>query len=821
MRLSGPQFCDVALPVPVDQPFTYRLPETLHHRVQPGSRVVVPFGARKLTGVVLRRHQEAPRQQAREVLRLLDEEPALTAELLDLGRWIADYYCAPFGEVLRTMLPLAGETRAGKVVSLTPSGVEAARQFITPGTEDPAALLLHALEKRSLSEQHLKRKIPGADAALRSLKRKGLLTIEPILASKDPSLSRSGRLMVALADLQEAPERLSPEELNPERLNKGERWLIDFLREQPGAHEIEILVALRKDAKTVARRLARTGVVKLWNEFDTRNGMGLGVVPPAVTLNRDQKAALEPIRSSIRCGKYRTFLIHGVTGSGKTEVYLRAIEEALSLGESSLLLVPEIALTPAVAAQFFGRFGDKVAILHSAFSGLERSDQWRRLRQGKARVAVGTRSAVFAPVENLGLIVVDEEHDGSYKQDETPRYNGRDVAIVRAQKAGATVVLGSATPCLESRYNVEREKYELLSMPERIERRPMPKVDVIDMRLEFVETRRQDLFSRALEEAIRNRLEQGEQVMLLLNRRGFSSYVACRSCGERIECQNCSVTLTFHRQARKLECHYCDYAEPVPSLCPKCESEHIYFIGSGSEKVEDYLRRTLPEARIARLDRDSVRGKDHYETVLNAFRNREYDILVGTQMIAKGHDIPNVTLVGVVAADVGLGMPDFRAAERTFQLLTQVAGRAGRGDLPGRVLMQTINPDHYAIRFAADQDYDGFYKKEIHFRRMLHYPPLAPLAILIVRSKKMEDALTMSGRLGRYLHGEVPEGIRLLGPSAAPVARLKTDYRFQFIIKAKNRRALGGFIKQARDFAEGDTWPATALVVDVDPLSVF
>ncbi len=352
MGPSGAQFCDVALPVPLDQPFTYRLPETLHHRVQAGSRVVVPFGARKLTGVVLRRHKKAPRQPAREVLRLLDEEPALTAELLDLGRWIADYYCAPFGEVLRTMLPLAGETRAGKIVSLTPSGVEAARQFITPGTQDHAARLLHALEKRSLSEQYLKRKVPGADAALRSLKRKGLLTVEPVLAKKDPSLSRSGRLMVNPGDLQAAPEKLS----------RGERWLVDFLREQPGSHEIESLVSRRKDVKTIARRLARTGVVKLWSEFDIMNGKGLGVTP-AIKLNRDQKAALDPICSSLRGGGYRTFLIHGVTGSGKTEVYLRAIEEALSQGKGSLLLVPEIALTPAVAAQFFGRFGDKVAIL--------------------------------------------------------------------------------------------------------------------------------------------------------------------------------------------------------------------------------------------------------------------------------------------------------------------------------------------------------------------------------------------------------------------------------------------------------------------------
>ena len=354
-----------------------------------------------------------------------------------------------------------------------------------------------------------------------------------------------------------------------------------------------------------------------------------------------------------------------------------------------------------------------MAILHSAFTDAERSEQWRRIRSGAASVVVGTRSGVFAPVRNLGLIVVDEEHDQSYKQEETPRYNGRDVAIVRAQAAGACVVLGSATPSLESRYNAERGKYTLLELPGRIEARPMPQVELIDMRTEFLETRKQATFSRRLLEAVAKRLENGEQTMLLLNRRGFSSFVACRSCGERIQCANCSLTLTFHRRDRRLLCHYCNYAEKVPSVCPKCQSEHIYFLGMGSEKVEDELHREFPEARIARLDRDTVTGKRQYEDILHGFRERNYDILVGTQMIAKGHDIPNVTLVGVVSADVGLGMPDFRAAERTFQLLTQVAGRAGRGSLPGIVLIQTINPDHYAVRMAAAQDYQTFYEKEL------------------------------------------------------------------------------------------------------------
>jgi len=526
-------------------------------------------------------------------------------------------------------------------------------------------------------------------------------------------------------------------------------------------------------------------------------------------------------------------LLYGVTGSGKTEVYLHAIEAALSEGRSALLLVPEIALTPAVAGQFFRRFGDRVAILHSAFTDVERSEQWRRIRSGAARVVVGTRSGVFAPVRDLGLIVIDEEHDASYKQEETPRYNGRDTAIVRAQAAGATVVLGSATPSLESRYNAERGKYTLLELPERIEARPMPTVELIDMREEFLETRKQATFSRRLLEAIGERLQNGEQTIVMLNRRGFSSFVACRACGERIECMNCSVTLTYHKRDRRLLCHYCGYAEKVPQACPKCGSEHIYFLGLGSERVEEELHRDFPQARIARLDRDTVTGKRQYETILDQFREGNYDILVGTQMIAKGHDIPNVTLVGVVSADVGLGMPDFRAAERTFQLLTQVAGRAGRGNLPGIVLMQTLNPDHYAVRLAGAQDYPGFYSKEIVFRRAMHYPPFAAMANVLVRAEKKEMAMRMSAELGMVLAPPpVPLGaaqqeqaassvLQVKGPAEAPVPRLKNEYRYQFLVKASSRKALNGLLQRVRGFAAENKWPATALVIDVDPLSLL
>jgi primosomal protein N' (replication factor Y) len=461
-----------------------------------------------------------------------------------------------------------------------------------------------------------------------------------------------------------------------------------------------------------------------------------------------------------------------------------------------------------------------VAILHSAFHDAERAEQWRRIRSGAGTVVVGTRSGVFAPVQNLGLVVIDEEHDASYKQQETPRYNGRDVAIVRAREAGAAVVLGSATPSLESRYNAERGKYTLIQLPERIERRPMPDVEVIDMRQEFLESRKNATFSRRLIEMIQERLQHGEQTMLLLNRRGFSSFIACRACGERMECINCAVTLTYHRRDRRMLCHYCNYAQKVPTDCPKCGSEYLNFIGTGSEKVEEELHRDFPKARIARMDRDTVSGKRHFESILHGFREGNFDILVGTQMIAKGHDIPNVTLVGIISADVGLGLPDFRAAERTFQLLTQAAGRAGRGTLPGIVLIQTINPEHYAVRLASEQNYEGFYQKEIQFRKLMRYPPFAALANVLVRSQSQETALAMSSELGRQLD-PAPEGIKVLGPAEAPVPKLKSEFRYQLLLKAADRKVLNETLRGLQLFAREQKWPATALVIDVDPLTLL
>src|SRR5258708_7963279 len=670
------RFCDVSLPVPLEHVFTYSLPETLQHRVQVGCRGCGPFGVGKLTGAVLATPDDAPDAEARDVLSLIDEEPVFDCEMLALGRWIAAYYCAPLGEVLRTMTPLTGELRSSKMYELTDAGRDAARQLmLTADDKDAIMQVMRLLEARPLTAPYIKQKVPGAANALRSLQKKGFIQIEDVQADRDPMRASAERLRVQLLPGDTGLETCA----TGRKLPKWERELLAYLELHPGSHNLAQLEPIVKNASQSRRPPARKTLLGL----ASKPPLPLSEPRPIRTLNPAQLVAYQEIEAALRNGKFQAFLLQGVTGSGKTEVYLRAIDACLALDRGALLLVPEIALTPAVAGQFFTRFGDQVAILHSAFSDVERAEQWRRIQAGTSRVVVGTRSGVFAPVRNLGLVVIDEEHDASYKQQDTPRYNGRDVAIVRAQGANACVVLGSATPSLESRYNAEREKYRLLHLPDRIEQRPMAEVELIDMRRAVLETRKQATYSRRLLDAIAGRLEKGEQTMLLLNRRGFASFVVCRSCGERLECVNCSVTLTYHRRDRRMLCHYCDYASRVPSICPKCQSEYLQFIGIGSEKVEDELHQHFPTARVARMDRDTVTGKRHYEKILYGFREGEFDILVGTQMIAKGHDIPNVTLVGVVSADVGLGMPEFCAAGRPLQLLTQTAGRPRPGHNPG------------------------------------------------------------------------------------------------------------------------------------------
>lgn len=802
-----PRYCEVAVPVPVDRLFTYELPLILRHRVLAGCRVQVPFGSRMLTGIVMRTHAEPVAQEVRPVSGLRDEEPVLDRDLLDLAFWIAEYYCAPIGEVLKGMLPLSGETRRSTRYTLTDSGRQVARQLILRPDSDPASRLLGLLEERPRALSYLASKVDKPRQRLRPLVQRGWVVAEESEKERDPLRAAAERLQAEFVSRGETSEKLK----------KQDRELLAFLELHPGQHNVAELGEQVKRASEAARALARRGLVRLEME-SLRPPNGLAREAPV--LNSHQETAFQEIHAALEKGIFQTFLLEGVTGSGKTEVYLRAIEAALALGKNTLLMVPEIALTPAMAGQFFHRFGKQVAVLHSAFGDAERAGQWRRIRNGQARVIAGTRSAVFAPIQNLGLVIVDEEHDGSYKQEETPRYHGRDVALIRARNAQAIAVLGSATPAVETRYNAAQNKYRRLSLPERVAQRPMPTVKVVDMRVEFLETKRQATFSRELLDQMRLRLGQGEQVMLLLNRRGFSSFMVCRACGERLLCENCSVVLTHHRRDRRMLCHYCGFAAKVPATCPACGSDHIQFLGAGSERVENELHDYLPTARIARLDRDSAAGKGSFETILDAFRNGDIDILVGTQMIAKGHDIPNVTLVGVVLADIGLGMPDFRAAERSFQLLTQAAGRAGRGDTPGVVVIQTLNPDHYAIRFAAAQDYEHFYEKELEFRKWLRYPPFAAFANVLVRAEKQEEALRMATELG-YLLNPPPDGIRVMGPAEAPMARLRNEFRYQILLKAVKRSTLRESLRTLRTYAEKEKWRATALTIDIDPVNLM
>jgi len=801
-------YVDLALPTPVDRLFTYSVPAGMEARAARGARATVPFGTRRLTGLILRVHGEAPPAEfaVKDLYRILDDAPVLEENMLELAQWIAGYYCSPIGEVLRAMTPLTGEIRRSRYFALTEAGRDAVRQLLL-GTsdEEPSVRVMRLLESRPLSGGYIEQKVKGVKPVLAALVRKGLVEVEDTDADRDPLRASAARLRVEFQARTEL------------KLPKAERELLSYLELHPGSHNLAVLEESVKNASAAARSLARRSLVVIRPEAPS---MLAAPARPPHELNPRQRAAYEAVRGAMQAARFEAFLLHGVTGSGKTEVYMRLIDAALEMGRGTLLLVPEIGLTPAVAGQFFHRFGDRVAILHSAFTDAERAEQWRRIRRGDAPVVVATRSGVFAPVAKLGLILVDEEHDGSYKQEETPRYHGRDVAVVRAKADGAVVVLGSATPSLESRYNAEKGKYSYLELPERVESRPMPAVDLVDMRQEFLETKKNHLLSRALVEALRERLAAGEQSMILMNRRGFSSFVNCRSCGQSILCANCAVTLTWHRKDRRLLCHYCGYAERVPEVCPNCSSEHLYFLGAGSEKLEDELKAAFPEARIGRMDRDTVSGRRDYEKFLYAMRSGEIDILAGTQMIAKGHDIPNVTLVGIVNADIGLAMPDFRAAERIFQLLTQAAGRAGRGATPGRVLIQTLNPEHYAVRFAAAQDYAGFYRKEIEFRSLMRYPPFAALANVLFRAPQQEDALRLSTEAARFFTPP-PEGVKVLGPAEAPVPKLKQEYRYQMLLKTPHRAKLNELLRALRKHAEEQRWPAASLVIDVDPHSLM
>ena len=713
-----------------------------------GARLVVPLGRTVVTAYIVGILDELPQSLSetdiKDAQTLVDADPVCNPEILELARWVADYYACPLGEVIKAALP------------------------------------------------------PGMSPKSRSA------------AFAKPKLRRFVRLR----------QPLNPDE---EKLGDAQRRALATLASN-GPMPLQSLLKTSGVSAATITSLEKKALVEVSIEAVRRDPLsnGLGIKSEVHTLTAPQTSVLTQIEQQMNSGTYSAFLLHGVTGSGKTEIYMRAMSKALSLGRSAMMLVPEIALTPVFSRRLRARFGDQVAIFHSSLQKGERFDEWTRVKNGDARVVIGTRSAVFAPVNNLGLIVVDEEHESSYRQQESPYYNARDVAIVRAQKESATVVLGSATPSLESFHNASKGKYTLVNLPERIGARPMATAKIIDMRTVFARHGKPRVFSDELLEAIRETRERGEQSIILLNRRGYSSFILCRSCGETVQCPNCDVTLTYHRSERVIICHYCNHREAVPRVCPSCGKKYIYYVGEGTEQLEEMLRLLFPALRVARIDRDTTTRRKVFEQSLADFSAGRIDTLVGTQMLAKGHDFPNVTLVGVVSVDVGLALPDFRAAERTFQLITQVAGRAGRGDRPGRVLIQTYHPYHYALRHACAQDYETFYEEELRYRQNHSYPPFVALASLLVHGPDLGRVRNDSLELRKQLDAANEERkVRVLGPAPAPLSRLKGEHRFQLLIKSRSRKHLREIADAALKAAADGGINLRAVNLEIDPVSIM
>ncbi|MGB9182198.1 MAG: primosomal protein N', partial [Pyrinomonadaceae bacterium] len=641
-------------------------------------------------------------------------------------------------------------------------------------------------------------------------------------------LSHRARSVLAKAKRRKAV-RLLPQEMHAasdsaRALTAAQQRIIETLIAEGGEMAFTDLLEMADASASTIQTLEKRRVLEVFVRNVRRDPLANATLPEkdSLKLTAEQAASLSEIETPMKQGRYAAFLLHGVTGSGKTEIYIRAMSAALKAGRSAMMLVPEIALTPVFSRRLRVHFGDQVAIFHSSLTTGERFDEWSRLKRGDARVVIGTRSAVFAPVSNLGIVVIDEEHETSYRQQESPYYNGRDTAIVRAVKEEAVIVLGSATPSLESFHNARKGKYQYLRLPNRIANRAMARAEIIDMREVFKGQGRAEVFSEKLLKAVEETHARGEQSIILLNRRGYSSFVLCRSCGESIHCPNCDVTLTYHRSEMSIICHYCNHRQSAPTRCPSCAGKYIYYVGEGTEQIEEILQKRFPSLRIARLDRDTTSRRKLFERAILEFGAGELDMLVGTQMLAKGHDFPNVTLVGVVSVDAGLSLPDFRASERAFQLITQVAGRAGRGDLAGRVMIQTYHPNHYALLHACAQDYMGFYDEEIRYRKSMNYPPFVALAALLIHGEDFGRVQTTAAELKKALEEANHErACRILGPAPAPLARLRGEHRIQILIKSRNRTRL----RQTIDIALAEATERGAdlrqVNVEIDPINLM
>jgi len=805
------EIVEVAVGLPVSNTFHYRIPERMRDSLRIGMRVLVPFKGRKVTGFSIDLVEKPPKgveEKLRDVEDLLDQAPLIDLQMLRFFRWISNYYLYPLGEVIKTGLPPGLQLKSELILGLTQDGTESlARGGLEPLQEKVfkeitrcGKVSLKKLLKRFLGDV--------SKSQIFSWKSKGLVTIDAGIEGKEvkPKFEK-----VVHYRGSEAAQSIS----------RKQAEILSWLKEKGDISYSELSKRFKSPSKSF-QSLQAKGLLSLSTREVCRDlSLGSELKPyPKPKLTPDQEAALNEILKGIHSKRFSPFLIHGVTGSGKTEVYLRAIEEVLAEGREAIVLVPEISLTPQLLSRFKDRFGENLALLHSGLGRGERYDQWRRVWKGEVKIAMGARSAIFAPFKNVGIIIVDEEHDSSYKQEEKLKYHARDAAVVRAKQVEATLLLGSATPSLESFYNTEKGKFRLLNLPERIEGKPLPRVEVVDVRKEKA------LLSERLRVALQKNIENRKQSLLFLNRRGFANFILCPDCGQTFKCPNCSVTLTYHLRDRSLLCHYCDYRIQAPGDCPKCQGHRLQGMGVGTERLEQEIKSLFPQTQVGRMDRDTTSRRRSHLQILKKLESGSIDILVGTQMIVKGHDFPNVTFVGVVSADTSLHFPDFRSSERTFQLLTQVAGRAGRGEFWGEVVIQTFSPDHYSILTAKDHDYMGFYQEEIQFRKALEYPPFSRFINFRLagnsekRTKGMAEEM---GRIGQFLLKKgYGKGIEILGPSSAPFAKMRGKFRWQMMAKGKSHQALHHFAEELARRIEGQMKGiGVHLDIDVDPVSVL
>ena len=806
------RFAEIALPLPVDQVFSYSIPDNLLDAALPGRRVSVAFTNRRMTGLIIALSDTCPVERYRPLLDVLDHEPVLDATLLELTQWIGRYYLCPWGEAIKAALPAGLLSESEQIVSRDGPCPPESMDRLRRTAPRQAELLAQVPEQGAVTLSSLRRRtrIRQPFAALRSLEAKGLVSITIGESGGAPGIRYETwvELIPSKEDAARIVSRLIPRATR-------QASCINLLARHDGRLTTEQLRHLGKIERDVVRRLEKKGLVSLNEVESIRDPYRDAELPdPAeVDPTSEQAEALRAIHGAIGDGAFKSLLLYGVTGSGKTHVYVKSIEKTLEAGKSAIVLVPELALTPQAVRQFRAHFGDLVTVLHSGLSPGERYDSWRRTRAGDYRIVVGARSAVFAPLSNLGLIVIDEEHEPSYKQfDDPPLYHARDVAIVRARMVNAVTVMGSATPSLETYANTRNGKFACCRLTKRVDRRPLRE----ERRLG-----RLSVFSSPLASRIKDRLDRKEQIILFLNRRGFSPFVQCYDCGHSVSCPHCSVTMTYHADSLFMRCHYCDHRDQAPEVCPKCRSGSIGYRGVGTQRVEEELKDRYPEARIVRMDMDTTSRKGAHQDIFHRVLNHEADILLGTQMVAKGFDFPNVTLVGVISADTSLNLPDFRASERTFQLLTQVAGRTGRGKLGGEVIVQTYSQGHHSIASAQTHDYESFFAREIADRKALSYPPFGRMVGMLFQGEQ-DDYVMREARRFAELMRKQPGALNVLGPAPPVIARVRNQYRWQIVARSSHSARLRDAVRRVRQH-----WERAAdnrrvhLKVDVDPVGLM